>query len=224
MTIEQKIFERYKVNFSKLISYGFLLDTQKYIFVKNFFDNLFKMVIVIDNNGCVEGKVFDNESNDEFLPLRVKNQDSAFISKVKRAYEESLIDIRKKCFVKQYYIYSQSNRIAEWIIKKYNTEPEFLWESSPGASIFRNTKTEKWFAVILNLDKSKIIKKTSGNVEIINLKLSPEKIKNYITISNFYPAYHMNKKHWITIILNDSIADDVITDLIMKSYEFSCKK
>jgi len=38
------------------------------------------------------------------------------------------------------------------------------------------------------------------------------------------PGYHMNKKHWITIALTDEIEDDMLTDLVDKSYELVVNK
>ncbi|MEO0708062.1 MAG: MmcQ/YjbR family DNA-binding protein [Cyanobacteria bacterium J06649_5] len=38
------------------------------------------------------------------------------------------------------------------------------------------------------------------------------------------PGYHMNKKHWITISLTDEIPDDMLIDLVNKSYELVVSK
>lgn len=38
------------------------------------------------------------------------------------------------------------------------------------------------------------------------------------------PGYHMNKRHWITISLTDEIPDNMLIDLVNKSYELVVKK
>ena len=38
------------------------------------------------------------------------------------------------------------------------------------------------------------------------------------------PGYHMNKKHWNTILLNGTIPSQVIRELITHSYELVCPK
>jgi predicted DNA-binding protein (MmcQ/YjbR family) len=75
----------------------------------------------------------------------------------------------------------------------------------------------------MNINKSKI---TKGNneVEIINVKLPEEDIKQLLNSSGYYKAYHMNKKNWITIILDDTINDEKIMDYINKSYLLVEKK
>lgn len=37
-------------------------------------------------------------------------------------------------------------------------------------------------------------------------------------------GYHMNKKHWITISLTDEIPDNMLIDLVNKSYEIVVSK
>lgn len=39
----------------------------------------------------------------------------------------------------------------------------------------------------------------------------------------FYPAYHMNKEHWITIFLDGSVDDEKILSLIDISYDLTVK-
>ena len=73
----------------------------------------------------------------------------------------------------------------------------------------------------MNLDKNKLYKKTNGEVEIIDIKLDPSEIEDLLKINGFYPAYHMNKKSWISIILNDTISDEKIMNLIDESYLYT---
>ena len=73
----------------------------------------------------------------------------------------------------------------------------------------------------MNLDKSKLDKKSTGEIEIINIKLEPHEIENLLKQDGFYPAYHMNKKNWITVILNNTISDENIMSLIDKSYSYT---
>lgn len=69
----------------------------------------------------------------------------------------------------------------------------------------------------MNLDLSKLDNGT-GKAEIINVKLDENKVSNLIKEKGYYKAYHMNKKDWITILLNDIIEDKKIESLIDESY------
>lgn len=140
------------------------------------------------------------------------------ISKVRTAYEQILIDIRNHCFEKNYFISPQANRITKWIETIYHDEPEFLWKKYPGYGIFRNQKNGKWYGAIMNIDFSKLDSKKTGEVEIIDLKLEEEKVKCYLKENGFYSAYHMNKKNWITVLLDGTVADEKMISLIKESY------
>ena len=58
-------------------------------------------------------------------------------------------------------------------------------------------------------------------VEIINVKLNEEKIKKLLKQKGFYQAYHMNKKNWISIILDNTLSDDEIMSYIEESHRFT---
>ncbi len=224
MNIEEKIFNRFSPEQKKLEKYGFKKKNNKFIIEKLFKDNLFKAVIQINQNGRIEGKVFDMENNDEFLPLRIENNQGAFVGEIKSEYEIILEDIRNNCFSKNYFIYPQSNRITNLIIKKYNNKPEFLWDKFEGSGIFRNPDTKKWYLAVLDVDRGKLQKNKKGIIEVANLKLAPEKIENLLKQKHYYPAYHMNKKYWISIILDESVSDDKIMELIEESHNYSQHK
>ena len=55
-------------------------------------------------------------------------------------------------------------------------------------------------------------------VEIINIKIDPEKIIELKKRRGFYDAYHMSKKNWITIALDGSVSDGLIFDLLKESH------
>ena len=55
----------------------------------------------------------------------------------------------------------------------------------------------------------------------MNIKLLPEKITELLKRKGFYPAYHMNKKNWITIILDETLEDEEIMGYIRKSHQFT---
>lgn len=60
----------------------------------------------------------------------------------------------------------------------------------------------------------------SGNDELrVNLKSDPsEALYLRDNFEAIIPGYHMNKKHWNTVIIDGSLPDSMITELIDKSY------
>lgn len=211
MTIEENIFKRNTIEEDKLIKYGFKKEKDKYVYEQEFMD--FKTIITVENNN-ITGSVIDKETNEEYTNFRKKDL-GEYTTKVKDEYENILKDIKEKCTKEKYFIYDQTNRITQYIKEKYNREPIFLWESAPNYGVFK--KQEKWFGIIMNIEKNKIIGKDNKEIEITNLKLD-EETKEYIKQKGIYEAYHMSKKNWVTIILDDTLEDDYIKELIDKSY------
>ena len=218
MKIEADIFKTYTLNENKLIDYGFVKEQSIYKYIDYILDNTFQVIINIDQNGKVEGKVFDLDAESEYTNFRIKDITGSFALKVKEEYQLILKDIRDKCYDKKYFIFNQSNRITKLIIKKYKIIPEFLWEKNPTFGVFRNQKSKKWFGIIMNIDKSKIIPDQKGEIEILNLKLDD---KNYLQAKGIYSAYHMNKKSWVSIILDETLTDEEIMKLVEISYGLS---
>lgn len=217
MDMEEEIFQRTHVDFKKLEEYGFMKEKENYVYSRIFMNDDFRADITIDKNGNVHGKVYDLQVDDEYTNIRVEINNGAFVSSVRESYKEILKDIRKKCFNTDFFISEQANRITEYIIKKYSDEPEFLWERFPGYGVFRNKNNDKWYAAILNIDKSKI-DDGSGEVEIIDIKSDENTIQTMIRKKGYYEGYHMNKKNWLTIILDDTLSDEEIINLIDISY------
>ena len=219
LNIEDEIFKRAYVDFDKLCDYGFKKDNNGYVLEKIFLNNEFKTVININNKGIVSGKVIDLQMDEEYLGFRT-NIEGEFVNSVRNFYRDILIDIRNKCFDINYFISNQANRISKYIKSKYGDDPEFLWEKFPLYAVFRNNSNNKWYGIIMNIDRSKFYD-GNGEVEIINVKLDVKKIQELLKRKGFYNGYHMNK-NWISIVLDDSLLDEEIISLLDESYDLIC--
>jgi len=218
--IEEELFERTKVDFDKLVLYGFVKKDGVYQYSKVFHDN-FKAELTVDAKGVLTGKVYDLNIEEEYINFRIESQVGEFVSGVRQSYKELLEDIKDKCFKKEYFVYDQANRITEKIIEKYHDRPIFPWEVATGHGVFKNPANDKWYALIMYVERCKIDKSTTEKVEAINVKLPSEKIARLVKEKGFYPAYHMNKKHWLTIILDDTLKDSEIMKYIEESHQFT---
>lgn len=214
--LEKEIFKKYRFDYNKLALYGFEKDKDKYIYSTKFFNNNFKCIIEISNDEII-GNVYDLDFNDKYDQFRVKDVVGEFVSSVKDEYIKVLIDIRNKCCIPNLFIYNQSNRISKLIKDKYNIEPEFLFDDD-STGVFRNKDNLKWFGIIMNINSSKITDKFSKDVEVINIKINRDKLDELLKVNGIYKAYHMNKKSWISIILDDNLDDSFIMNLIDYSY------
>lgn len=220
MSIEEDIFRKRKANKEMLSSYGFKKEGDYYIYSKEFMGHSFQAEIMVDDYGLVTGKVYDLDTREEYTNFRVENAVGDFANTVKAEYQKILEDIALHCFLREDFLFTQSNRISIRIKERYHVFPEFLWEKFPDYGIFRNKSSSKWFAIIMNLDKSKLLKDEEGLVEVLNVKLD-DKVEEYIKRKEIYPAYHSSKKNWVSIILDDTLSDDEVMELISISYSLT---
>lgn len=110
---------------------------------------------------------------------------------------------------------SQIDKIVEHIKAECGAEPEFLWpERYPGYAVFRHRDNRKWFALMATIFATSLGLKEDRQIDVINLKFD----KNQTTSDHIFPAYHMNKNNWITVWLDGTLADEVVFELVRKSY------
>lgn len=224
MSIEHKIFKKFTPDFKKIVEYGFKKYKDGYLIEKLFKNGEFRAVVKILDSGEVRGVVYEVESGEEFLPLRVEFNQGAFVGQIREEYENILKDIRRNCFNEKIFLYSQANRVANFVLEKYGDEPKFLWDKFPVCGVFRNPENAKWYGLIANIDRSKLDKTQKGEIEVMNIKLEEGKIQELLSEKSFYPAWHMNKKTWITVVLDETVADKTVFELLDESHRLTQKK
>ena len=221
--LEDEVFKRCKLDKDKLIPYGFKLENNIYKYSKLIMDDTFSVNITIDSKDNVIGKVYDLDGDYEYTNFRLENVKGDFVNRVKDEYIKVLESIANNCYTEEYFIYKQSNEVSDLIKEKYNVMPEFLWESNPNYGIFRNKSSNKWFGVIMNIDRSKLNLNESGEVEVLNVKLD-DLVNTYLNKEGIYPAYHMSKKSWVSITLDNTLSNEKVMNLIDISFDLSNRK
>ena len=215
MKLVDELFKRYKVKEELLPAFGFEKGDGALYYTKTVSNGAFNLIITVKDEK-ISGELIDTDFEDKYN--QIDNEVSgSFIAELKRECLEILLSLREKCFYKENFIFSQSNRITARIKEKYGVEPEFLWAKYPYFGVFRNKINDKWFGIIMNVDKSKIVPTEKDEIEIINVK--PENVTETLKTKGIYPAYHMNKKSWVSVLLDDTLSDEQVFSLIEKSFE-----
>lgn len=221
-SIEETIFARKRWVESKMFAYGFRKNGNAYTIEKAFLDGAFQVVLSVDAKGRVAGSVKDRMTQDEYYQLRQENADGAYVNTVRTAYASLLQGIAASCCCDVLFASPQANRLAGSILERFQVRPDFPWEhaaryQSYGA--FRHASHRKWFALIMNVKRAVLDKDSNpAPVDILNVKIQPEDGERLHRMSGIYPAYHMNHKLWISIVLDDTLSDERIMELIETSY------
>lgn len=108
--------------------------------------------------------------------------------------------------------------IYEYVKKQYGTVPEYLWKESPESAVLRH-KNGKWYAVLMQVEKSRLGLEGDTKVDILDVKCDVDMVGLLTQTYGFLPGYHMNKKYWITMLLDGTVSEAKILDFLDMSYD-----
>lgn len=115
-------------------------------------------------------------------------------------------------------------QVEAYIKDMYGVTPECLWKDSESAAI-RHMTDKKWFGIIMpGIAWRKLGADRDGVVDVMNVKCDPVILPSLIDGAGLFPAYHMNKQHWISIALDGSVPIEKIIWLIEASYMLTLRK
>lgn len=214
-----QIFKNRTPNAAKLEKYGFEGGAYK----TRILNGQFELLVNVEN-GDINTLVTEIETDEPYTLFLADGATGSFVGEVRAEYTRVLSDIAEKCFDGYVYKGEQSRAVIDYIRKTYANEPEFLWEKFDDTAIWRRSDNKKWYAVIMTLAKKKLGLQSDETAEIIDLRIEPENMQSTLDYKTFFLGYHMNKKHWITVILNGSEDDEKIFKMIDTSYRLALKK
>lgn len=111
------------------------------------------------------------------------------------------------------------DKIIDYIKQEYGAEPEYLWAKYPEFAVFRHKENYKWFAVVLTIKRSQLGLEGDEKVDVLNVKGDPVVNGSLRMTKGVLPGYHMNKEHWLSVFLDESVPIELIQDFIDMSYK-----
>lgn len=112
--------------------------------------------------------------------------------------------------------------LFEWVRKQYGTDPDYPWKDEN--AVLRHQENNKWYGLVMKVGGDKLGMADKTEVTILNVKCDPMMIGSLRTQPGFFPAYHMNKDSWISILLNEPKQDETIKNLVAMSYRLTAPK
>ena len=109
-----------------------------------------------------------------------------------------------------------------WIRQQYGTEPEYPWHD--WNAVLRHNDNNKWYGVVLEVSADKLGLPEAGIVGVLNVKSNPLLICSLRGHDGYFPAYHMNHKYWVSVVLDDQLGDDDVMRLIDESFRLTGKQ
>ena len=207
------LLEQYDIDCKRAIAYGFS-RTEAGLELKKELPGVGLYAVFVIAGKSFEVNVFDADTDEEYLPFNVLDNITGFVTGIREQVEDLVQEIKEKCLLNS----NMKLRLMEYCERKFGTEPEAPWEDSPDAYTFKTAKRNKWYALFMTIPYKSLGLVAKGTLDVVNIKLPPEMVLGLIDRVHFYPAYHMNKKHWITIVLDKEVDEPLVQQLLEESY------
>ena len=106
----------------------------------------------------------------------------------------------------------------EYCLNTYGTSPDYPFDEDFETAVMRHSDNRKWYAIVMRESRRKFGFDSDEVIDVVNLKLPTEMFGSFGATDGVYPAYHMNKLHWISVLLPDA-PEDVVAFLTNASFE-----
>ena len=100
----------------------------------------------------------------------------------------------------------------------YGTTADYPFDEDFETAVLRHADNRKWYAIVMRVSRRKFGFESDETIDVVNLKLPTEMFGSFGATDGVYPAYHMNKLHWISVLLPDA-PEDVVSFLTNASFE-----
>ena len=108
--------------------------------------------------------------------------------------------------------------LLEYCSGTYGTAADYPFDEDFETAVLRHASNRKWYAVSMKVSRRRFGFGSDEVIDVVNLKLPTEMFGSFGAADGVYPAYHMNKLHWISVLLPDA-PDDVVRFLVNVSFE-----
>ena len=114
-------------------------------------------------------------------------------------------------------------QFLEYCLNTHGTPPDYPFDEDSVTAVLRHADNRKWYAVVMRVSRRKFGFESNDVIDVVNLKLPTELFGSFGAADGVFPAYHMNKLHWISVLLPDA-PEDVIQFLVNVSFEATKEK
>ena len=220
MDIISSVFKFRRADADKLASYGFKEESGNLVYRTLICDSM-RLTVAVDKSGNIKTEVWDTETEEPYTLFLVEGASGEFVGRVREEYTRVLEDIAVKCFQTQIFRCAYTREIIDYARNKFGDEEEYLWEKFPDNAVLRRRDTKKWYAVILTVPYIKFGIEREGTVEVIDMRMDLDELEKTVDNRTYFRGWHMNKKHWVTMLLDGTAPLEEIIRRLNESYNMA---
>ena len=213
----EEIFRHKKAVAENLESYGFTRIRGGYRYEHDILHGEFRLEITLGKNLMPETRLTENATGEEYV-LYKTDAVGSYVGAVRAAVAAVLRNIAEQCYETAVFKARQSVELIAYVRENYGDELEFLWEKFPDCAIWRRKDSRKWYGVLLTVSRRKLGLPSEDTAEILDLRGEPKLLEQLVDNKRYFPGWHMNKKHWYTIVLDGSVPLEQICRRVEQSY------
>lgn len=113
--------------------------------------------------------------------------------------------------------------VLEYVSEEYGILPDYPWEDDDSA-VLRHPENRKWFGLIMHIPVRRLGLDEDREADVLNVKCDPVMLGSMLMEKGFFPAYHMNKSCWLSVLLDGSVPGDKVFMVLDLSYELTAPK
>lgn len=221
--MKEEFFDYLSFRKERALSFGFTADGDAIKKSFSLLGDAFTLFLTVDlKTKEVKTTLWDNFSEEEYVLHKVKDAQGGFVASVRLAYEEILESVADNCCEREGFSSEFARKLIVYVRETYGDELEFLWKKFPHDAVWRHKETGKWYGALLTAKEKSLafdVRSTEeGEREVLDVKCDPARVKDVVDGKTVLNGYHMNKKSWITVLLDGSVPFERVTELLDESY------
>lgn len=216
---EDAIIGNARLNAEALIPFGFVKQGDSYLYERPIVGNAFTLKVLINETGELNTELTDNETLDTYNLYRLPNAHGEFVTSVRDAIKEVLQEIKARCYVLGAHNSDAFFFVRDHFESAYGEKLEYLWDDDENC-ILRRADNRKWYAVIMRVAFEKLGIQEEGMTSVIAFRGDPIEVDG----KTLFPGYHLNKKYWVTMVLDGRSPKEELLRRLEASRELALKK
>ena len=176
--------------------------------------DFYALITLNQTEETLTAQVYDSVTNEKYALFDNTRSHGSFVASMREEVQNVIEEIRATCFssadLKEKYI--------AFLKEHFCAQPDFPWSDTPDFCVFR-AENQKWFALIMKIKYKQLGLTGDEKVWVVNMKADADKIASLIDKKSVFPAWHMNKTHWITVLLTATTDFDRLCALTERSFE-----
>ncbi|MBP5444338.1 MAG: MmcQ/YjbR family DNA-binding protein [Treponema sp.] len=178
----------------KLLAYGFTQSGGNLVLGKDIAEGDFYVRITLSEKD-LSAEVFESGTDEKYVLFDVASAHGAFVAQIRNEVRQVIDDILEECFVSG----DIKEKYEDFLHEHFGAAGDNPWEDDADSTVYR-CPNGKWFALVMRIKFKNLGFASEEPVWAVNLKA--EDAKSVVDGKSIFPAYHMNKKYWITVLLS----------------------